>query len=715
MSRKTRTAIALASAAIVSLSLVSCSGGGGSTAISAPATATNIDGVAATGLAMAGALITIKDVNGLTATRTAGSGGEYSIDVSSLTAPFVITASLQVGDTLLTLTSMVAEKPVTGSSGIANVTPLTNAIAAMLAPNGNPEELSVTGVLKDSVNKTKLAAAVAKIKAAITNILVDAGLDPASFDPVSTSFTANRKGADRVLEMVRIEVTGQGVSITNPFLNDDGNGSASVQVSRTSSALPTALAAAPAGTVLGELDHIASLFEACLADAPSVRSSSLACDAVPFTTNYLSGGFNTSGRYGRLGTSPDFTGAKFGKPELLLTTLNANNESVGFFRMSYQTAAGVGGVIADVVKKTNPVGKPYKWEITGNQRVYDSLVEARLDNTNQLNPNNTQEASKSQYRVSLRLFFNPGNTNTTAGLNVQTVRVKGPGLPAAGVVMNRSSVCGTDGYMTISNKTGALLNTATTPVPILFNGSTQNNFKLNAELKAGSFDWTKVTTNSSWRDSPMLDADLAAIPSFANYTWELWTFGTNRAYRSNITPSTPADITYTQPISSRPPTVASLKSLPWNSVDASDFLNPASTLAASQPSTTVSWKATAEPVDTAFAFGQKNTAPVGAGQPSFVRVVADSSSTGGLKVSSSSASVSPGAETAGTASLASMTGATPPTVNCSTAQFPVLDAVVGTKDINNNFYATYREQTVRSRNYNLARKYVTNAWSNFID
>ena len=712
--------------AFVSAALVACGGGGGN----APPAASNtsIAGVAATGQAMAGATITIKDANGVSATKTADAAGSYTFDVTNLTAPFVITATLQVGDTQLTLTSMLAEKPAAGSTGIANVTPLTNAMAALLAPNGNPEELSATGVSKTAVTQAKLDDVAAKIRAAIENILKDAGLDATKFDPVSTVFTANRLGADRVLELVRVEVTGQGVSLTNPSAPDDGSGSASVQITPATTVVAK-LPAPPAGTTLDALDHLATLLDACFADAPAVRVTaqtaggvpttiSAACDAVPMAANYKSGGYNALARYSGLLKSADFTGAKFSKPERLFTSATTGRV---FFRLPYKTAAGAGGIITDTAEQTNPVGKTYQWEIVGNQRDYDSTVDARLDNINQLNPNNTQESGKGQYRVGLRLLFNPLNA---AGMNVQTVRVKGPGLPAAGVVMHRSAVCGTNDYMTISNKTGSLLDGSTPPQPRLFNGGTSNAFRLAAELKSGIYDWTKVGAFSSWRDTPMSDADLAAIPSFAEYTWEVWKFGTAvppsapvRTYRTDITNATPADFTYTQRLTSRPPAVSSLKRLAWNSIDANDYLNPASVLAAPQPDVTVNWKSTAEPVDYANVFGQRNAAAVSTTTPatpaSFVRISADTSTTG-VKISDSSKTVSPASDAAGTASLAGMTGATPPVENCASAQFPAFDAVVGTKDATYS-YATYRDMTIRSRSYSLARKYVTNAWSNFID
>jgi hypothetical protein len=426
--------------------------------------------------------------------------------------------------------------------------------------------------------------------------------------------------------------------------------------------------------------------------------------------NYKHGGNAALVQYAGLLNSADLTDAKFSKPERLFTSTDAVTGKVKvFFRMAYKTAGGAGGIITDTAEKTSPIGKSYPWEIVGNQRDYDSAIEARLDNITQLNPSNTQESSKDQYRVALRLYFNPINV---AGMNVQTVRVKGPGLPLAGVVMHRSSVCGTNDYMTVSNKTGSLVNGS--GISQVSNNGSTNNFKLAGALKSGTYDWTKVNTNSSWGDTQMSDAALAAIPSFAQYTWEVWTFGAGRTYRSTITNATPADFTYTQRLTSRLPSVNSLKSLPWNSLAASPFLSPTSTLVTPQSNVTVNWKSTAEPVDYASVFGQKNTAAVGTTTPaSFVRISADSGATG-VKLSATTKTVSPINDPSGTASLAGVVGVTPNIPNCSSVQFPAFDAVVGTKDAVNG-YATYRDMTVRSRNYSLARKYVTNSWNNFID
>jgi hypothetical protein len=711
------------------LALIAGCGGGGSNVsspvvASVPAvTVTSLSGVAATGAPMSGASIEITDAKGTKATKTAAADGTYSFDVSSMTAPFVINAKVQVGDTLLSLVSTIYSKPADGTTGTANVTPLTNAVAALLAPNGNPESLLDVSVLTANATADKVAAATGKINTAIENILVEAGLDPAKFNPTTTVFSANRQGADRVLELARVEISGTGIHISNPSIVDDGNGSASVLV--TSANTPSKLPAPPTGTTLNQLDHFASLITQCFKDAPSVRVQSVdsfgvptvlsaACAAVPFAANYKSGGFSAMERYQGILKSADLTGATFSVPERVFTYTDGNI----FFKVPYKTSNGQGGILTDVARKTSPAGKSYQWEIFGNQRNYDSAVDTRIDNLTQLNPAIASESGKSQYRVGLRLFFNPA---VTGGKNVQAVRVKGPGLPASGISMHRSNICGTNDYMTITSKTGSLVNSSN--ASILWNSGTANNFRFAAELKSGTLDWSKLSASNGWRDTAMSDAELLSIPPFAEYTFELWTFGSANgviSYRNNITNSTPPDVTYTQRLTSKPVALSALKTYAWNALNTSGFLNPQDPLAAGANNAAVAWTQTAEPVDYVNVFAQKavsnNTTT--ANNYSNIRISADSSSYG-ISLNSRSASVSPAIDPAGTASLSGISGVTPSIPNCAAAMFPALDAVLGTNPLGADSVAranaTYRDITLRSRAPSLVRKYATTSWSNFAD
>ena len=450
-------------------------------------------------------------------------------------------------------------------------------------------------------------------------------------------------------------------------------------------------------------DHIATLFEACFADTAAIRVTtkdasgtptalSAACSALPFAANYLSGGFTAMQNYSDRLKNDDYTGAKFNKPEILFTAPNGQV----FYRMPYQTAAGVGRLVTDIAQKTSPAGKVYAWETVGNQRIYDLSVQARLENSTQLNPANTSNNNSSVYKVGLGLFFNPSNT---AGKNVQAIRVKGPGLPDAGVVMHRSNQCNTSGYMSVTNKIGTLTNTSNQSIG--YNSNTGNNFNLAVEGKTGTFDYSKVTTNRTWRDTAMTDTELAAIPSFAQYTWEIWNFLPGPAYRGTITNATPPDAIVYSRIGSRVPSIGSLKSMAWNTINTSDFLNPASSLAAAQTTGTIGWKSVAEPVDRVFMYGERAAPPA-----AFLRASAGSS----VKISETSKTLTFVAETSGTDELP--IGMNIPHSSCSTVQFPSFDAVAGT-NVSGIYTGTNRSMTVRSRSFNLARKYVTNAWNNY--
>jgi hypothetical protein len=92
-------------------------------------------GTVAIGAPIAGAVITARDVNGLLSSPvTADADGKYTnLDVSKLTAPFVIEAVGQLGQTPYRLST-----PVVSPSATANVTTLTTALSALieLAPVG---------------------------------------------------------------------------------------------------------------------------------------------------------------------------------------------------------------------------------------------------------------------------------------------------------------------------------------------------------------------------------------------------------------------------------------------------------------------------------------------------------------------------------------------------------------------------------------------------
>ena len=125
---------------------------------------TEVSGVIATGAAVANAAITVKDSDAVTTdiTGTADANGAYKLDVSTLKPPLVVIATgTQNGEAV----SIVAVVPtLTGNANnTANVTSLTNAIAALIAPGGDLNALSTPATLSSSASAAKVTDATALV------------------------------------------------------------------------------------------------------------------------------------------------------------------------------------------------------------------------------------------------------------------------------------------------------------------------------------------------------------------------------------------------------------------------------------------------------------------------------------------------------------------------------------------------------------------------
>jgi hypothetical protein len=103
------------------------------------------------------------------------------------------------------------------------------------------------------------------------------------------------------------------------------------------------------------------------------------------------------------------------------------------------------------------------WILYGNQRTYDNSLRARYVKTTQNNPlrqansvGNTPSNYESQINFSFSTTKFDPVTQTNVSANVRAVRVKGPGLPTAGLVLTPNAVPGAEAYMTVHNKTGVV-------------------------------------------------------------------------------------------------------------------------------------------------------------------------------------------------------------------------------------------------------------------
>ena len=216
----TRLTSALAAAGVTSTLLVACGGGGGDTIVPPPPVAASVklEGVAAMGRAFEGAMVSVTDSTGKSASMAApvGADGKYVIDVTGLTAPLVITATGAVGDLSMTLLSVLAGALPANGSVALSISPLSHALASMLSSSGNPVDLKTSDVSAD-----KVAAKIEVLRAAIAGALTSAGLDATTFNPLTAPIVPGTgTGFDQVIESVKVTAGSGGVVLRDALAGD---------------------------------------------------------------------------------------------------------------------------------------------------------------------------------------------------------------------------------------------------------------------------------------------------------------------------------------------------------------------------------------------------------------------------------------------------------------------------------------------------------------
>jgi hypothetical protein len=593
MNKKT-IGYAILAAAI--LALASCGGGGGGSA--AVSASTQISGTAASGAPFASATITLKDANGVTKTATAGTDGKFTIDTTGLTAPIVITATGTVGGAAVTFVAVAESLSATQT---LNVTPLTTAVAALLSDANDPLDMTDTTKLKAKVNAADVARVVAALRTVLANVVTSTGSDATTFNPMSSAFTADRTGLDSVLDAIKVTVTSDGVTLTNAFAPVQDSAGDPTAATAPSIVLTKATIGTPPTPLTAPTVNIAAMakildkwrdeLNACFARSPSdrvtvvggnVTATKNECATISgFDAAYKWNGYTLLQKYNAPLQASDMTGAAFGIPEILTLMTTVGGEEQALFRLPYKRTDGSTDQFIDVARKIGAAtATDSGWRVYGNQRDYDAAVEARIERGIDLKTN------KTLYVSSLRMFFAPFAANA---LDVTMVRVTGPGLPAAGVVLGKSTTCGGVNFYAILNKTGALTGGTTTNV--------ESDLALDAAYSDGSaFTWP--ASNVNYAAAPV---DVSTLRPFSRYKFEVYQAG----------PVLKA--TFYAPSIAAPMPAKYGNSLVWNELSAATklYLDPANAKAGAQVTLPVEWISPpmAPPVEAAFVFGSDVTTP----------------------------------------------------------------------------------------------------------
>lgn len=517
----------LAIAAASALFIYGC---GGSSGGSTTGTSSSLTGVAATGAALANANVAITNKAGNSpcteATITTTALGGYTCTLKTgESAPFFIVVTDPTGNTPA-LVSIATETPAAGTPLTINATPLTTAIVAQL--NGG----DALGVVND---KSKYIAAdfvaiKANVVAQLKDVLAALGV-PDGYDPFTTKMTAATSSqagdtADKVLDIVKITVDGNG----KPALSVIGDDK--LIAIATKDANTVVVVAKPADNI-SELSiaaqQAAKEFAACFALPVSQRVLSInnltavnggpeVNDAAPVCQNLVTNGTTPAGapKFLHAGYSAgqfyfyelnndNMTGAVFSVPEIMAfypAVANATNSSQfdrAVVNIRYLDKNGDPGnsiTVAARIPGSATTAHPTPWWLIGNQQNVDVGIKTIIRRQVQLGANLANNGPVNRFQSGLNFYIGANGPNSD---KCDSALVTGPGLPDSGIWWARKG--STDSFVLADQRL---------PAPLVY----PTDFSDNCDFCSNY--WMAKTVDS---------AGAGASQYAANPNWFNWTHG----------------------------------------------------------------------------------------------------------------------------------------------------------------------------------------------
>jgi len=583
-----------------------------------------VTGTAAVGAALANANVSVTDsarsnVCEEATIVTSGTGTFQCTVLAGKSAPFLVVVTDPTGG-YAPMVSVVTTTPAVGSSIVANATPLTTAIVAQVAPGGNPLSLVAD---PSRLDLGALAAATTNVLTQLAPVLSALG-SPTDYNPFTTQLVAatptqGGNTADQVIETLKFS-TVNGVTLVGTIDNPAG----AIPLAGATTASPTPLPA-PSTAVLSLSESLRILTNAlngCFAlpvaarvlstdtsiptaqGGPAVTSFAPECQRITHPA-YLNSGYSTGQRFYALLNDPTMVGARFNPPEILEfidDATSADNDEV-ILNIRFVDANGVAANLLDTARKlpgTSSTARPTDWWLYGNQQVVDSYVRSFIRRNEQFAPNPGTapfaNASASRFESGIEIFVNKDGPGSTG---LRAARVKGPGLPPAGIVLTRlNPVIVTDQTWLVIRRKDGLTDTASAT----FASDVGNIFRL--QRTQGVTGTAAVTVrpnpNAGISDNTSFVAwahplDYGAAPGATNYI-DFGQLRANSVYQFEYfyDGETVPRYTYSNKrmVTSVIPATQAVN-LQWIELTPATlgFLNPASPLAAELPSLALAWTA----------------------------------------------------------------------------------------------------------------------------
>lgn len=399
------------------LILAACGGGSttNNTTTNATPTGTTISGTAAAGAPIIGS-VTIKDSKGATKTVQIAADGKYTVDVSDMTAPFMVRADGYVGGNEYHLYSAGTTADV---GGTINVTPLTDLIVANIAKTVASDYFNsnfATTLTTDAL-KTQSDALAAKLQP----ILTAAGVS-SSIDLLRASFSTDHTGLDAALDVLRVNTTKDAAGVVTATITTI------VNTDTISSNVSTG------GTYSGTMTStnvVTGMTDIQMISAGFKQFSDLFATSLPSETNatllglfdsatFMDQGQNLASFLSEITTDKSMIGISFSNISIESMDV-ANGKGVVAFTVIQNGKVSMDGPNAfHMIKKADG-----KWYMQGDQYIanvnIEPVAEYHVSNTG------TQIINGLRFSIEDR-----------GGKGITSAVVTGAGLPAGGVTLNNN-------------------------------------------------------------------------------------------------------------------------------------------------------------------------------------------------------------------------------------------------------------------------------------
>jgi hypothetical protein len=409
-------------AVIASLALFGCGGGGSSPATDQKVESKTITGTAAAGAPVVG-YVSVRDSSAnpqpVRTNIPIAANGNYSVDVTGLTAPFAFLARGSVGGKTVELYSAATVADVGGK---INITPFTDLMIRNIAAT------AVDTYLNNSANMANFtAAALDAQRVALTEKLAPAlsamGLS-GSIDLLRATFNADNAGLDRFMDVVKVDTSDPAaVTITN--ILDAAN---TLVIDTTNHGTSTGdlgtanlTGATPVDGMVQTVNAFSALFATSL---PSPANPSL---LALVSASFMDGGETRDVFLTNITSQPSLIGMRF--TNLVVDSVDT---AAGIAQIHFTVIVG-GSASHETIGGANP-GQMKRdangvWQLNGDRRI--AYVGIKTDaSKNTCNPANTACSMSVNYSTGLNL-----NIDNRAALAIGSAVVTGPGLPGGGVTL----------------------------------------------------------------------------------------------------------------------------------------------------------------------------------------------------------------------------------------------------------------------------------------